>query len=308
MAGVSDADIKGARPEFAIRTMTPADVAFGMRVKEQAGWNQTESDWRHLIEYEPEGVFVAEHAASGRPVGTATTIRYGERFGWIGMILVDTRFRRRGIGTRLVNRCIEYLRDRGVETVKLDATPAGREVYLQLGFRDEWKLARFEGAAREADGSLCPVEPGRGIQPMRQSDLGEVAAYDAPRFGADRSRVLAGYLAGWPETCHVLRRAGGVSGFVTARRGARAHQIGPCVASEPGDNLALLRASLHTLAAARPGARVLMDVVTENDWARELAESVGLTQERPFTRMALGPNRYPGDFRATFLVACPELG
>ena len=109
-----------------IRTMTRADIDLGMRLKEQAGWNQTEDDWRRLIESDPEGVFVAELTQGSVPAGAAATVCYGKRLGWIGMVLVGPRFRRRGIGTRLVNRCIEYLRERGVETIKLDATPAGR--------------------------------------------------------------------------------------------------------------------------------------------------------------------------------------
>jgi hypothetical protein len=28
--------------------MTAADIAFGMRLKEQAGWNQVPADWRRL--------------------------------------------------------------------------------------------------------------------------------------------------------------------------------------------------------------------------------------------------------------------
>ena len=43
-----------------IRVMTPADVAAGMRLKDAAGWNQTEDDWRRFLQANPEGCFVAE--------------------------------------------------------------------------------------------------------------------------------------------------------------------------------------------------------------------------------------------------------
>lgn len=301
-----------------IRTMTLADIPFGMRLKEQAGWNQTEADWRRLMEYEPGSVFVAEIAGGNESAGTAAAVRYGTRFGWIGMVLVSPDFRRRGIATRLVDRCIEYLRDRGVETVKLDATPAGREVYLRLGFRDEWGLARFEGMAPAAWEKPDFGELSRAadrIEPMQEGDLEEVVAYDAPRFGADRSRVLAGFLKGWPEACYVLRPRepkgrGRIEGFVVARRGAHADQIGPCTASAPEDTRLLLEASIGTMGTmgAMAGKKVLMDVVTENPWARALVESLGFTEQRPFTRMTLGPNRFPGDFSGTLSVAGPELG
>lgn len=35
-----------------IRAMSLADVPLGLRLKEQAGWNQTEADWVRFIEME----------------------------------------------------------------------------------------------------------------------------------------------------------------------------------------------------------------------------------------------------------------
>ena len=42
-----------------IRPITPADIPSGMDLKTLAGWNQTETDWRALLAYNPEGCFVA---------------------------------------------------------------------------------------------------------------------------------------------------------------------------------------------------------------------------------------------------------
>jgi len=43
-----------------IRTMTTNDLALGLRLSRQAGWNQTGADWVRLLYFEPEGCFVAE--------------------------------------------------------------------------------------------------------------------------------------------------------------------------------------------------------------------------------------------------------
>ena len=58
-----------------LRLMTPRDVPLGMRLKQQAGWNQTEVDWRRCLELQPDGCFVAE--VEGVPVGTVTTCIFG---------------------------------------------------------------------------------------------------------------------------------------------------------------------------------------------------------------------------------------
>src|SRR5258706_11710604 len=121
----------------------PADLAFACELNALAGWNQTEKDWRGYLEFEPNGCFLAE--AEGRRAGTATTIRYGDRFGWIGMVLVHPDFRRFGIGTKLLRAAIDYLQGCGVAAVKLDATPMGKRVYEPPGFVDEYEMSRYDG-------------------------------------------------------------------------------------------------------------------------------------------------------------------
>ena len=103
--------------------MTAADIAFGMRLKEQAGWNQTEADWIRALDLEPEGCFVA--VLDGTPVGTETTCVFGP-VAWVTMVLVEQSVRGRGIGRALIERTMQFLEGRGVETVRLDATPLGR--------------------------------------------------------------------------------------------------------------------------------------------------------------------------------------
>src|SRR5262245_64942987 len=82
-----------------IRTMTPADIPLGMRLKSQNGWNQLEADWQRLLAMEPDGCFVAE--ANDVGVGTACTCVFGS-VAWIAMVLVDAERRKQGIGTALM--------------------------------------------------------------------------------------------------------------------------------------------------------------------------------------------------------------
>src|SRR5712692_11935001 len=105
---------------ISIRRMTAADIPFGMGLKEQAGWNQTEADWQRCLELEPAGCFVAE--LDGTPVGTTTTCIFGP-VAWVAMVLVEAAFRNRGIGTTLMRYALAFLDERGVRTVRLDATP-----------------------------------------------------------------------------------------------------------------------------------------------------------------------------------------
>jgi len=280
-----------------IRQLQAEDIPFAMEVKNLAGWNQTARDWTGYLEYEPDGCFIAE--AGGRPVGTATAIRYGDRFGWIGMVLVHPDARRLGIGTLLLRRTIEYLQQRGVKCVKLDATPMGRKVYVPMGFRDEYELSRYEG---NAPTTAAPTSA--AVQFLTERDLEEVSVLDAEAFGAERMKVLQSMSARNPEFCFVRREDGKITGFLMARHGQNAVQIGPWIARDAAGADELLRAFWRRV----PGKRVFVDVPHPNAAGIALMVRDGFTVQRGYARMFLGENTHPGRPESVFGTSSAEKG
>ena len=92
-----------------IRLMTSADLDLAMRLKSQAGWNQTQADWRRFLAMQPDGCFVAE--LDGVAVGTAVGCVFGD-VAWIAMVLVDLAARARGVGTALVQHAMSFVEGR----------------------------------------------------------------------------------------------------------------------------------------------------------------------------------------------------
>jgi hypothetical protein len=268
-----------------------------MRLKEAAGWNQTPDDWEAFLRLRPGGAFVAEIA--GRPAGTVTTVDYEGGFGWVGMVLVAPELRRRGIGTRLLEAGIESLA--GCGAVRLDATPEGRELYLRLGFQDEYGLSRQVRSAGSVP--LLPAPPG-GLRPARDADLAAIAAFDAPAFGKPRRFVLDLWRARAPSYAFVLEGAGGLRGYGLGREGTRCDHFGPIVARDFEAARALVLAALGA-AGARP---VLLDAFLHEPRWLELLAALGFREERGFTRMVRGPNRHPGEPRLQWAASGPELG
>lgn len=288
---------EAARPAVTLRRLRADDIAFADQLRAGAGWNQTTNDWLGFVAFEPEGCFVAEVA--GQRAGTATTIRYQDRFGWIGMVLVDPAQRRLGIGSRLLRQAIAWLQENGVGSVKLDATPMGRNVYLPLGFVDEYGLARYQGIAPAvevpADGSV-----GR----LADADWPAVLALDAAAFGADRAIVLRALQARHPELSFVCRRNGEVAGYLLARLGAGAAQVGPWVARDEAAAEELLYALFRRIL----GRRLLVDVIDPNPGAAALLRKHGFAVQRTLTRMYLGTNAHPGETGLVFGISSPEKG
>ena len=269
-------------------TLGAADLPAACALVAEAGWNQNAADWQIFLELGSAIGLKNE----GSLVATAATLPYPSGFGWISMVLVTSAFRRRGIATRLLEECISRLVEAGMIPV-LDATPAGRQVYRPLGFRDGWPIQRWR---RLRD---VVVPKSNEAKSLEEEDWPDVLALDAAAFGCDRSPLLE----------RLRRRSQGFAcvvggqGFLLGREGRVATQLGPIVAADEE-----IAGALVAHALTRVKAPVIVDALERHaGFARQLAAQ-GFERERPYTRMALGRDELFGDPAKTFAIAGPELG
>jgi GNAT superfamily N-acetyltransferase len=276
------------------RRLTAADLPACLALSAEAGWNQTAADWRAVMAAgEVRGL-----VRDGRIVATAAVLPWPGPFGWICMVLVTAAERRQGHATALLDWAVARLGALG-RVPGLDATPAGRAVYRRMGFLDVYPVTRLRAAAPVASGSPATAT----LRPMLPADMPAVAALDAPAFGADRAAFLAGLQARAPGLAFLATRAGCPAGFMLARDGRTATQIGPLVAQDPATAAALVTAAC----AACPGP-ALIDVPDRHAALQAGLAAAGFTAERPFTRMLLG-RAAPVDRPARiFALAGPEFG
>jgi hypothetical protein len=275
--------------------MVAADIPAGLRLCRSSGWNQVESDWSLFLQLSPAGCCVAEK--NGEVVGTFATLPYQDRFSWLAMVLVDPQHRRAGIGTRLLHESLALLRSRNC--VRLDATPAGRQLYRQHGFVDEYPLTRF---TRSAD--VPQIARGdRRVRPMCEQDLSAVFDLDRTIFGADREPILRSLFARSPEYAWIAG-ASDLKGYCFGRPGFLFHQLGPVIASEESIARDLVSQCLAHGASQRLGIDAPAHSPSWLPWLR----SNGFEEERSFIRMYRGENRYPGDRDRVFAVVGPEFG
>jgi len=262
----------------------PQHIAGCFALSKAANWNQNEADWRLMLDIgHGWGLSLADRTL----IASTLVLPYGA-FAWISMVLVHPDHRRQGHATRLLRIALADLRRRGL-TPLLDATPAGREVYRQEGFRDTWTFKRYVkwgqtpfSVASRSENGVCP----------HLTDL------DREAFGADRSRLLRALATRLPQAALAEPK-----GFVLGREGREARQIGPLVAGDEETAMALLRSAL----AAVP-APVYLDVVDHAPRMQQWLQQQGFTFQRPFTRMVHGGGRAPGNEKLVYLVAGPELG
>lgn len=274
-----------------------AHLAGCLELSKAANWNQNEADWRLMLEIgHGWGITLAD----GTLAASTLVIPYGGRFAWVSMVLVSPAHRRKGYASRLLRTAIADLKTRALTPI-LDATPAGREMYVQEGFRDTWGFKRYASRSDNARAPRDSTWP--SVRRIRNPDWPQILALDEPAFGASREALLRALASRLPASALVAEVRGSIVGFLLGREGREACQIGPLVATEPLAVPALLAAALEQVAAP-----IYTDVVDREPQLMAWLEARGFAFQRPYTRMVHGADRAPGDERKIMLVAGPELG
>lgn len=270
------------------RPLGEDSIADCLALSAEAGWNQTREDWALFLRH---GTVFG--LLDGHVVATGAVLPYPNVYAWISMVLVTSSRRRAGIGTRILEACCAETARLGLLPV-LDATPAGEQVYRPLGFHPMFNISRWQG-----DATVCADRPA-GLRAMTESDVPIVAAIDARAFGAGRSFLIESLFRRAPQLAFVTED---LTGFVLARPGRIATQVGPIVATNEVAAAALLDAVFDS--ASGP---VFLDLVDRWDNLVRPLQQRGFTVQRPFARMALN---YPAPFgnpAHLFVVAGPEFG
>lgn len=269
--------------------MLPADIPFGMRLVQQAGWNQLEADWHRALSLHPEGCFLAEQAG-GTAAGTVTTCildgrqsggrqsggRHTGSVAWIAMVLVDASMRNQGIGQQLMERAIAHLDGLNVETQRLDATVFGRGLYEKLGFEEEYEVVRMKGISKmheRLDDEAIPWTSETSAPPILDLDF-RITGTHREAFLRSLLKSNIFYYSMFEDD---LAYAG-------SRKGRYAVQLGPAVASTPEAGRQICDAMLHHFHELP----VFIDIPIPNKAALRWAKANGLEEQRRFIRMYRG--------------------
>jgi len=265
---------------WTIRTMSVSDLNAALKLSMQAGWEDVYADWKRLLDWQPDGCFVA--VSDDHTIGTITTIRYGIEIAWIGYMLVDVAHRRQSVGRSLMRVALSKLAEHSIPCVMLDATAIAQPLYERFGFRGLHAINDWIG---------IPSFPHTDCPKLTADYLPAVAAYDLPRFGADRSQFLSRLATEFPDLARVhLVGDGVVRGYILGCRREKMITIGPWL-HEEAQGAAQLLGSVLGSCGGRP---LLIRVPEVNNAAAEILEHAGLTCTGTQTRMILGDVSPPG--------------
>jgi GNAT superfamily N-acetyltransferase len=294
-------------PGIHFRPMTKADIDAGLSLCRASRWNQVARDWRQFLDLDPAGAVLA--CRDTRVVGSVATVRYRPDLAWVAMVLVAPEERGKGIGRALLQEGLALVDD--VPVVGLDATPAGRPLYLTLGFTDAFDLRRMQrpgGVGLAASQAATGLDDARVVRPLGEDDWPAVLTLDQRVTGVDREAMLRWLSNGAPQYAWVCEGAagrGGVDGVVLGRPGETFEHLGPIVATDQAVAQRLVCAALPHVPVERP---VVVDAAIPQEGWQAWLEGLGFAEQRPFTRMYRGHAASRGWAAGLFAIIGPEFG
>lgn len=246
----NDPRVRSPGARATLRPMDAGDVAAMHQLSLQMSWPHRLEDCRQLFALGAGSVAVDE---TGLTVGVGLRWSFGD-VGTIGLVLVAPDRQGRGIGRALMTALIA---GSGSRALMLHATAEGVELYRKLGFVSTGFVRQHQAGLDEAP-ALPPV-PDVAVRRAVPADHAALRSLDAAAFGADRSALIDRLLA--DGKAWLVERAGQPAGFALLRSFGRGTIIGPIVAPDEHEAIALIASAIE--AAPRGVLRVDIDAEAE---------------------------------------------
>ncbi|MFE5815933.1 GNAT family N-acetyltransferase [Streptomyces sp. NPDC056479] len=270
-----------------IRRLTPRDLTACADLSEDRGWPREEHKWGFLL---TAGKGYGIDDPDGGLVSACVVTEYGPQerpgLGAIGMVLVAERHARRGIGRRLMRHIVDSM---GTTPLTLHATPYGRPLYEELGFKVTGRAEMLRGHFRP-DAS----PPSVVTRAAAAEDLSAMVRLDEEVFGADRTHIIT-RLPAFADQLRVAEENGRIIGYAGAWPNMDTQVVGPLIARDTETAKALIASlAAHTDRSLRTDIDVRHEELL--DWAKEH----GLTSVAFNSVMSYGISELPGDWTRRF--------
>jgi hypothetical protein len=256
--------------------MTDTEIAVLGDWAAQEGWNPGPGDLDVARASDPEA-FVAIRQGEAL-IGGGSIIRYGDKFGFMGLFILRPDMRGRGLGGKFWRWRRDRLKARldADATIGMDGVYDMTPFYERGGFVAAHRHLRMQGVARGRADSNVVSDKDRLID--------DILAFDAGRFPAPRETFLRNWLDRPGLHLAGLYRGDRFAGYGVARPCRSGFRIGPLFATD----VVIADRLLGNLMARIAGEQVQIDVPEANLTALALAGKYGLEEVFGCVRMYHG--------------------
>lgn len=198
------------------------------------GWPHRAEDWQLLRDL-GKGVVATDEI--GRIMSSAMWFRQSPELATIGMVITSPRLQTQGAGLWLMEYALADLKGLNL---RLNATRAAQRLYLSLGFKPDKKVFQRQGVVANTPEATSFKGDLRALE---NDDLAAVVALDSVAFGVARAGVVEKLSVN--SRGYGLFRDGALVAFALCRPFGRGHAVGPIVAANDADAIAVLSSHIR---------------------------------------------------------------
>ncbi|WP_307790304.1 GNAT family N-acetyltransferase [Streptomyces actuosus] len=275
-----------------IRRLTLRDLTACADLSEDRGWPREEHKWGFLL---TAGRGYGIDDPDGGLVSACIVTRYGPEqrpdLGAIGMVLVAERYARQGIGRHMMRH---VLAEMGTTPMTLHATPYGRPLYEELGFKVIGRTEMVLGRFCPDDTDLEGIGSGITTRAATAEDLAAILRLDEEVLGTDRTPIVT-RLPAFADLLHVAEERGRITGYAAAWPNMHTQVVGPLIAHDTRTAQALVNSL-----AAHSDRPLRTDIDVRHEELLTWLKQHGLASVAFNAVMSLGITELPGDWRRRF--------
>lgn len=227
------------------------------------GW-YSEDDWECFLR---TGVVFGHRLQNSEVVSSAYLSNFEDRVGWLGAVIVNSRFQGKKLGRDLIQKALSIAPDNDF-VLALIATERGKKMYEQAGFVEIGNTHKFVANLQPTETEVL------GTRKFEAKDFDLVAKLDSKAIGYSRAKLLRERLARAVEAFVFENDRSELIGYVVVSKDGDRNSVGPLVALEP-----IVAASLLQQSIMRGGAYRLDVPHWQGEFIRSLSE-LGFELER----------------------------
>ncbi|TDO95293.1 GNAT family N-acetyltransferase [Marinomonas balearica] len=258
--------------ELTIRELNEEDLDKLHELSVAVRWPHRPNDWKMLISLGGKGYVGCD--SIGRIVASAMWFPHGENFATIGMLITSPRLQTLGAGRWMMKH---VMRECAGKHILLNATKAAYRLYESLSFRPIHTVYQHQGIASPSVG--VPEPDNAHIRELKPSDIPSIVSLDQCAFGHNRENVIKTIIECAQGT--VLIRSGQIEAFALCRKFGRGHVVGPIVAKNNDDAIALTAPHI----SEHSGSFLRIDTTQTTGTFKEYLTRSGLSEYDTVTAM-----------------------
>lgn len=275
--------------DLTLQVMNQGDIEQLHALSVAVQWPHRTEDWSFLLQH---GQGITAKDKIGRLIASAMWLPNTPDGGNICMVITSPRLQTQGAARWLMEEIFSQM---GSRNKTLIATREAYRLYISIGFQTVCRVFQHNGFV-----ASTPASPDHA-RLMHAGDFATIMALDQTATGLDRSELLKHILQLGHGT--VVTQNGEVTGFAICRPFGRGHVIGPVVALDQQDAIALIA----PIARAYEGRFLRLDTPCEG-LLRDYLTDCGMTHHDTVTKMKLGDLPHPQGPQEAFAIVSQAVG